>query len=90
MALTIASKRGIFNTCNELIEGYLAGSGTALRKVLKEVGSTSDLAKLTGYSASHIRSMLCEHRAIPPKIVNKLVELANGKVKPKELRPDVF
>ncbi len=66
------------------------GSSKALRKVLKEVGTTSDLAKLTGYSKSHIRSMLCDHRNIPPRIVSKLVELANGKVKPKELRPDIF
>lgn len=86
----MASKRGIINICKELIGGYLVGRGKALSKVLGEVGSTSDLAKLTDYIVSHIRSMLCEHRAIPPKIVNKLVELANCKLKPRELRPDIF
>lgn len=65
-------------------------SSKALRKILKEHGSTIDLVKLMGYSPAHVRSMLCEHRNIPPKILRKLVELGNGKVKPRELRPDTF
>lgn len=62
----------------------------ALLKVIKEVGSRSDFADIIGYSESHVRCMLCGARKVPPKIVNLLVELSNGKVSANELRPDIF
>lgn len=62
----------------------------AFKKVLNVVGSKSDLAKLSGYSESHIRSILCGARNVPAKAVLKFVELADGKVTAKELRPDIF
>ena len=62
----------------------------ALYKIVKEVGNTVDLANILGISHSYLRVMLCESQKISPKIVKKLSELSNGKVRPEELRPDIF
>jgi DNA-binding transcriptional regulator YdaS (Cro superfamily) len=59
-------------------------------KAIRQVGSNSDVAKLLGYSESHIRAILCGAKNVPAKAVLKLVELSDGKVTAKELRPDIF
>lgn len=62
----------------------------AFLKVIESVGSKSELAKLLGYSVSHIRAILCGAKNVPAKVVLKLVELSNGSVTAQQLRPDVF
>lgn len=62
----------------------------ALRTVVKEVGNVKDTACLLGVSYSYMRTMLCGLQQVSPKLVKKMVELSNGKVAPKDLRPDIF
>ena len=59
-------------------------------KVIDQVGSKSDTATLLGISESYVRSILCGARKVPASLVGKCVELANSKVTPKQLRPDIF
>lgn len=59
-------------------------------KAIKQIGTNSDAAKLLGYSESHIRAILCCAKNVPAQAVLKLVELSDGMVTAKELRPDIF
>ena len=62
----------------------------ALSKIIKEVGSVSDLAKILGVSQSYVSNWLSGDREIPATKVRLLVGLSNGKVTEEDLRPDVF
>ncbi len=62
----------------------------ALLKVVAEVGSVSELARMLGVSRTHVSNWVAGRRTIPATKVHYLVKLANGKVTPQELRPDVF
>lgn len=61
-----------------------------LMKIVNEVGSVTDLADLLKVSRTYVSNWLHNQRPIPATQVKKLVELSNGKVTEKELRPDVF
>ena len=59
-------------------------------KAIRQIGTNADVAKLLGYSESHIRAILCGAKNVPAQAVLKLVELSDGMVMAKELRPDIF
>mgnify|MGYP003353043352 CR=1 FL=1 len=62
----------------------------SLAKIVKEVGSVSELAKQLGVSQPCVSNWLSGKRQIPATKVKLLVELSNGKVSEEDLRPDVF
>ena len=62
----------------------------ALLMIIEEVGSVSELAKLLDVSQPYVSNWLYGRRLIPATQVKKLAELSKGKVKAKDLRPDVF
>jgi DNA-binding transcriptional regulator YdaS (Cro superfamily) len=62
----------------------------ALSKIIKEVGSVSELAKRIKVTQPCVSHWLSGIRKIPATKVKLLVELSNGKVSEEELRPDVF
>lgn len=61
-----------------------------LLKIVKEIGSVSELAALVGVSQPTVSNWLSGRKAIPATKVRLLVELSNGKVSEEDLRPDVF
>ena len=61
-----------------------------LLKIVKEVGSVSELAKLLNVSHSYVSNWVAERKKIPAEKVRLLVALSNGKVQDFDLRPDVF
>lgn len=61
-----------------------------LLKIVKEVGSVSELAKRIGVTQPCVSHWLSGIRKIPATKVKLLVELSNGKVREEDLRPDVF
>ena len=61
-----------------------------LLKIVKEIGSVSELAVLVGVSQPTVSNWLSGRKAIPATKVRLLVELSNGKVSEEDLRPDVF
>jgi len=61
-----------------------------LQKVIDEVGSVSELARLLDVSQPYVSHWLAGRKKIPATKVKLLVELSNGKVTEEELRPDVF
>lgn len=66
------------------------GKHKALSKVIKEVGSVSELAKRVKVTQPCVSHWLYGIRKIPATKVKILVELSNGRVTEEELRPDVF
>ncbi len=62
----------------------------AVNIVILEVGSVKLLAPLLGISNSYLRDIKTAYRKVPVRLVKRLVELSNGKIKASELRPDVF
>lgn len=62
----------------------------SLSKIVKEVGSVSELAKKVGVSQPYVSQWLSRKKPIPATKVKLLVALSNGKVTEEELRPDVF
>ena len=62
----------------------------ALLKAIEIVGGVTNLSLEIGVPHSNISSWLYGDRDIPPKYVPKIVEATNWKVKPEELRPDVY
>jgi DNA-binding transcriptional regulator YdaS (Cro superfamily) len=61
-----------------------------LLKIIKEVGSATELAKKLKVSQPYVSHWLSGRKPIPATKVKLLVELSNGKVTEEELRPDVF
>ena len=61
-----------------------------LSKIIKEVGSVSELARQLNVSQPYVSLWLSNKKPIPATKVKLLVELSNGKVTEEELRPDVF
>jgi DNA-binding transcriptional regulator YdaS (Cro superfamily) len=62
----------------------------AMRKAIEFFGGTVKLAKKLNYSnQSDISKWLYETRLIPIKHAVKIEELTKGKIKAKELRPDI-
>lgn len=59
-------------------------------KIAKKVGSAKKLAELLGISRPYASNLMCGDRVVPVKYVKKLVELSEGEVKKKDLRPDVY
>ena len=62
----------------------------ALMKVIEKVGSARRLANILGCSPSYISNWTSGYRKVPIKYVKKIVELSEGQVKRKDLRPDVY
>ena len=61
-----------------------------LLKLVKKVGSMSELARLLGVSRGYVNNMIKQRKAISPKLVKELVFLSDGELTEEELRPDVF
>ena len=61
-----------------------------LKLIVKEAGSITELALLLGVSRTYVSHWVHGHRPIPIKKVKALVKLSYGKIKPKDLRPDIF
>lgn len=64
--------------------------GKAVLKISKKVGSMTKLASEVGCTCSSISHWANERRIIPAKYVKKLVELSEGEVTKKDLRPDLY
>jgi len=63
----------------------------ALLMIIEEVGSVSELAKLLDVSQPYVSNWLYGRRLVSATTqVKKLVELSKGKIKAKDLGPDVF
>jgi DNA-binding transcriptional regulator YdaS (Cro superfamily) len=62
----------------------------ALLKIVKRVGSITELAEILGVSRPHVGNWVYGRRKIPPRLVKKLVSLSGGEVTPEDLRPDIF
>ena len=63
---------------------------TALKKAVDIVGGVTNLAIDIGISQSKDSQWLYTDAQIPCHHVPKIVEATNWKVKPEELRPDVY
>lgn len=61
-----------------------------LKLIVKEVGSITELAMSLGVSRTYVSNWVHGHRPIPIKKVKELVNFSHGKIKPKDLRPDIF
>ncbi len=59
----------------------------ALNKIIREVGSAYKLAIMLGIADSNIYAWKIGKVNVPYRWLDILVELSNGKVKKKELRP---
>jgi len=59
-------------------------------KVIEKVGSTRKLARILGCSHSYISNWNSGYRKVPIKYVKKIVELSEGELKKRDLRPDVY
>jgi len=62
----------------------------AVLKILDKYGSVSAVAKKLAISKPYASNFLTGKRKVPIKYVKKLVELAQGEVRKKDLRPDVY
>ena len=62
----------------------------AIAKIVDKVGSSKRLAELLGISRPYVSNFLGADRPIPLKYIKKLVELSDGEVKKKDLRPDLY
>ena len=62
----------------------------AVLKILDKYGSVSAVAKKLAISQPYASNFLTGKRKVPIKYVKKLVELAQGEVRKKDLRPDVY
>lgn len=62
----------------------------AVSKIIDKVGSSKKLAELLGISRPYVANFLAADRPIPLKYIRKLVELSDGEVKKKDLRPDLY
>lgn len=62
----------------------------AMSKIVKKVGSSKKLAELLGITRPYASNLLNGDRPVPVKYVKKLVELSEGEVKKRDLRPDVY
>ncbi len=62
----------------------------AASKIIDKCGSVSAVAKKLAISQPYASNFLTGKRKIPIKYVKKLVDLSQGEVKKKDLRPDVY
>jgi len=62
----------------------------AVLKVSQKVGSMTELANRLGCSKSYVSKWSKGERKVPIKYVKKIIELSEGQVKKKDLRPDVY
>ena len=62
----------------------------ALIKVIRKVGSMTKLANKLNVSPSFISHLAKGRKKIPARYVKKLVELSEGEVMKKDLRPDLY
>jgi len=62
----------------------------ATSKIVKKFGSVSAVAKRLAISRTYASNFLSGNRKVPVKYVKKLVELSEGEIKAKDLRPDIF
>lgn len=63
---------------------------TALKKAIDIVGGVTNLALDVGVSPANVSDWLYTDLKVPCHHVPKIVEATNWKVKPEELRPDVY
>jgi DNA-binding transcriptional regulator YdaS (Cro superfamily) len=61
-----------------------------LLKIVKKVGSVSEVARAIGVSRQSVSMWLHCKRTVSATAVKKLVEISEGEVTEEELRPDVF
>jgi DNA-binding transcriptional regulator YdaS (Cro superfamily) len=61
-----------------------------LMKVIDIVGNQVKLANLLCISPQNISNWISGTHAIPVKHVNKISKLSAGKIKMRDLRPDIF
>ena len=62
----------------------------AVLKIIDKYGSVSTIAKMLAISQPYASNFLTGKRKVPLKYVKKLVELSEGQVRKKDLRPDVY
>jgi DNA-binding transcriptional regulator YdaS (Cro superfamily) len=62
----------------------------ALAKIVKKLGSLKTLGEILGCSKSTVSRWVNGIHPIPTQHIKKLVELSEGGVKKKDLRPDVY
>ena len=62
----------------------------AVLKVSQKVGSMTELAIRLGCSKSYVSKWSKGERKVPIKYVKRIVELSQGEIRKKDLRPDVY
>lgn len=62
----------------------------ALLKVVKKVGSIQELARELAVSRGYVSHWIHGRRKIPPELIKKIIELSEGEIKKKDLRPDLY
>lgn len=62
----------------------------ALSKVIKKVGSVTELAKILGCNKSNVSRWLNGKVKIPTKYIGILIKLSERELRKKDLRPDLY
>ena len=62
----------------------------ALNLVIKKFESMTEAAQAIGVSVSYLSHIASGRRKVPIKYVKKIVELSEGEIKKRDLRPDVY
>ena len=65
-------------------------SQEAIAIIVNQAGSQSELARMTNKSRQLISLWVKGKAKVPLNLVKKLSVLSNGKVMPKDLRPDIY
>ena len=63
---------------------------TALNIVINKFDSMTEAAQAIGVSISYLSHLASGRRKVPIKYVKRIVELSEGKIKKRDLRPDVY
>jgi len=88
--MTNGNKSQHFITDSKLCYCVSMKKNKPLSKIIKEVGSVSELARQLNVSQPYVSHWLAGRKPIPATKVRLIVELSNGKVTEEELRPDIF
>jgi DNA-binding transcriptional regulator YdaS (Cro superfamily) len=62
----------------------------ALMKIVKQVGSVTELAEILGCNKSNVSRWINGKVPIPLKHIDTLIKLSKGELRKRDLRPDLY
>lgn len=62
----------------------------ALMKIVKQVGSVTELAEILGCNKSNVSRWINGKVPIPLKHIDTLIKLSDGELRKRDLRPDLY